>query len=243
MKFARALLLLVAFQAEIRVKAVGLQETLWKPPGCSGQSVDCHAEVGSKKLEIKSEDGIFAFAAGALIERKNKQWKLLRGAVRTSGAAISTVYGAISKYDGEAWVLAEDDERIVVRAVSGSVQFTTRSGQDLEIPQGFEVWIGGLDAQGRNVHGVPAMIPVEDHLHRWVAMDSLSKDDLKHKVSGLRELWKNREEIAAELYGRVSRRNLASVAEKEARQAEKARAARAQRDEYRRLLHRTAFEK
>lgn len=134
MKFARVLLLLAAFQMEIRVRAGSVSEPLWRPAGCAGEKSDCNAEVGSKKLQIKTGEGHFDASAGALLERKSELWKILRGTVRVKNADVATIYGRLQASEGEFWILAGKD-RVTVRAAEGSARFATRDGRVLEIPE------------------------------------------------------------------------------------------------------------
>lgn len=241
MKFARLLLLFAAFQLEIRVRAGA--DALWEPSGCAKSKTECHVQAGADALKVKIGEGQLDAAPGSILERKTGEWKVMTGSARVHDAAVATIYGKLEKNEGEAWIVAEAADRVVVRAVEGSAHFRGRDGKVLEIPEGLELWIGSLDMNGESSHGVPAEISVEDHLRHWARLDSLSKDQLKANVAELRERWKGRELVASELYGEVSKRRLASVAAAEEAERKRKSDARAARDGDRRRLFSTAFEK
>lgn len=243
MMWARLLLLLAAFQLEVRVRANSDAEPLWHPEGCAKSKTECHVQVGTLSLPLPSVEGRIDAAADSIFEGKRGAWKILKGAVRVRETELETVYGRLEKGAHEAWILAEANDRVVVRAVDGVLHFKTRDDRVLEVPEGLELWIGSVDGNGRSLHGVPTEIPVSDHLRRWARMDRLSPSKLKELTVDLRERWKGRELVASALYDQVAKRRLASVAEAERAEAKKREDAKQERDHYRRMLHRTAFEK
>lgn len=218
MKWMRWALVLAAFQMEVRVKAH--PESLSWPEGCLTGTGECSVKTGTATLELKSGKGRLTFAAGALVDRKGSAWKLMRGIARATNADLVSVYGTLSPSE-EAWLVDEGRDRLTVRAVEGAARFVLRDGRELEIPEGFEVWVGPLNADARNIHGVPAPIPVEDHLKKISTMDRPSEEQLRARVKALKTRWKDRHETASVLYDDISKRRLASV-EEEARK-EKAR--------------------
>lgn len=244
MTIARLLLLIAAFQIEVRVRASAVDEALWRPAGCESRAGDCVVQAGSARLGLGPTAARIDAAPGATLERKTTDWKLLTGVVRSRGAAVHTIYGELRAGDDrEAWILAEDADRVTVRAVRGSAEFRGRDGAVLEIPEGFEIWVGALDRGGETLHGVPAEIPVADHLRRWAGMDRLTKEALKAQAAELRVLWRDRQLTGSALYDEVAKRRLAGEAEAERLEAARRKAVRDRRAEDRRLLFRTAFEK
>ena len=58
MKLARVLLLLAAFQLEVRVRASSATESLWQPEGCAKTNAECHVQAGTVALRLKIEGGL-----------------------------------------------------------------------------------------------------------------------------------------------------------------------------------------
>lgn len=240
MKWLRVFLVLAAFQMEVRVKAHMSPESLSEPEGCLSGTGECHVKTGTAVLQLKRGGGVLTVASGTILERKDETWKLLQGALRAKNADAVSVYGVL-KPSSEAWLIDDGSGRLTVRAVAGASRFVLRDGREIEVPEGFEVWIGGLGAGKRNLHGVPSPIPVEDHLKRLAAMDRLSGDDLRAEMKALKTRWQDRHEAAAALYDGIAKRGLASAEESERKERARRQAQDDEKKKYRQMLYDRAF--
>ncbi|MBX2986541.1 MAG: hypothetical protein KF802_01470 [Bdellovibrionaceae bacterium] len=246
MKFARLLIFILAFQVNLRVKAVSDATPVGDPENCWTQAEGrCDVQAGRRPLRLKSA-GLELWAEGeSLLSRDSTQWRFLKGSVRASGektSELSFPQGKLLSQGGEFWIL-EDGPRFVARAVRGSLRVEVRDGRELNVPEGLEVWIGPMSTSGQIAHGVPTLIPLEDHLKRWSRLGDLPREKFVQEAKELKERWKGREQSSSDLYQRVADRHLASIAEEKEKKAERERRQKAERDRFRRLLYERAFER
>ncbi|HRO66979.1 MAG TPA: hypothetical protein PL182_05395, partial [Pseudobdellovibrionaceae bacterium] len=113
----------------------------------------------------------------------------------------------------------------------------------LELPDGLELWVGPQNRFGSFTHGVPSLIPVEDHLRRWSRLDDVSKEEFVRQARLLKSKWKDRQAVASVLYERVAERHLASIEEEKESLRRRQEKESAQKERFRRLLYHKAFER
>lgn len=243
----RWLMFLAAFQMEMRVRAGGPVGPIGTPEKCwTTQEGSCSVQAGSASLHLKNSEIDLWGGGESLFSREGKNWRFLKGNVRATvphQAELNFPYGKVKTADGEFWIVEDDENRFVVRAVRGAATVVTRDGRNLEIPEGLELWVGPLSSNGISTYGVPSLIPVEDHLRLWSELKDLPKDKFVLEARELRERWKGRQSVAAVLYDRVAQRHLASVEEQKRLNGEKAKAKAEEREKFRKLLYERAFQR
>lgn len=223
----RLALFAMAFQLEVRVNA-SIQD-----------SQDTVALVQGATARVQ-------LLPSTLFEKKSPEiGRLVQGTLRAvcnDAWTLQTVFGEATLTEGEFWALTRSGE-ILFRAVRGDLRLRLRDGGSLDLPEGFQAWIGGIGADGKSLHGVPEPIPVREHLALWSRVHDGDKESFRKDVLALKERWKTQTERAAQLYEKVVLRHVASA---EAREAEELRARRERQrrqNEIRDLYRRKLFER
>lgn len=242
----KVLVFLLAFQIDVRVRANFMDQPLGEPASCwKTQEGPCSVQAGKKPLVLKSENLELWAEGDSFFERDGGEWKLLKGAVRgrtERAASLRFPFGEVKSQGGEFWII-ESEAKFVIRSVSQGVHIQTKDGRLLELPEGLELWVGPQDRLGAFTHGVPSLIPIEDHLRRWSRLNDLSKEEFTHQAQLLNSKWKNRQAIASALYEKVAERHLASIEEEQAASRRRQEKENAQRERFRKLLYHKAFER
>ena len=130
-----------------------------------------------------------------------------------------------------------------MRAIDEDLKVKMKDQKILDVPAGFEVWVGRLETNGASQHGLPKQISIADHLIRWAHLEPGEKETQIERANRLKALWKDRAEMGAELYTQVIDRQLASEQEVLRKEQQRKEALRRQRAAERQLLFSTAFEK
>ncbi len=243
MKWIRLFLMLLAFQTQVRVRADSVHSlTFWDPPSCRESKEDCRVQAGAAKLSLPVGRGQLDVARDSLLERKEGHWKLLKGTARLKKGRLECIDGSVET-NGEAWILDEGGEQVVVRAIDEDLKVKMKDQKILDVPAGFEVWVGRLETNGASEHGLPKQISIADQLIRWAHLEPGEKETQIERANRLKALWKDRAEMGAELYTQVIDRQLASEQEVLRKEQQRKEALRRQRAAERQLLFSTAFEK
>lgn len=245
MKWLQFIAVFIAFQVEIHVKASSPSDegVLFRPESCLRGKEDCEVKVGADSFVLPGERGELKAAPAALLSRFEGHWKLMRGVVRVREREIDFAFGKILKGSQEVWILDTGGDQVTLRAVAGPSEILLKDGRQVEIPQGFEIWVGSISSDGKNSYGVPTEIHIVDHLQRWAKMDHLNREKLEEGMKELSALWKDRPQIASHLYQSVIDRQIASVQEEQRVLAKRRKSQEMEQESYRRLLRQTAFEK
>lgn len=240
------LLFLLAFQMDVRVRANLADKPFAKPEGCWLSGVgECVVQTGKQPLFIQSKSFELWAGGDSVLERGPASWKVLKGSVRTKSehpVVIQFPFGEVSAEQGEFWII-DRDSRFVVRSIHSESKVKTLEGKVIQVPEGLEIWIGNLNVVGRAVHGVPSLVPLEDHLKRWRDLARPSKSEMSAMAKSLKQRWSRRAELAATLYQKTADRELASIAEGERRKKAAEERERAEKERFRRLLFEKAFER
>ncbi|MBX3040235.1 MAG: hypothetical protein KF789_05935 [Bdellovibrionaceae bacterium] len=242
----KILVFLLAFQINVKVRANFMDQPMGEPAQCwQKQEGSCSVQAGKKPLVLKTEILEMWAEGDSFLERESTGWKLLKGSVRGQNekpASLGFPFGEVKSESGEFWII-DSGSRFLIRAVSESLRIHTKDGRILELPEGLEVWVGPQSLQGSFTHGVPALIPVDDHLRRWNQLNDLSKEEFIRQAQLLKMKWKDRQVVASALYEKVAERHIASAAEEEATVRRRQEKENAQRERFRKLLYHKAFER
>jgi len=190
--FLQLLIFVICFQLEVRVKAT-----------------ESKAPVKAGVLP----GGILQNEGDGLVLMKGIAWFNQSGTVQ-----VRTLYGHAKGKFANFWLLY-DGEKILVRNIKGSLQFEMRDQSIVEIPEGFQIWVGPIDATAKSTHGVLEPIPLKEHLALWSQVYSGDKKSFLKAAQELKEDWANVVEKSAVFYRTSVERELANIANEKERQA------------------------
>lgn len=215
-KWGHVFLFLLAFQMEVRVRAAG--DSIQLPEGCLKTKESCAVQSVTSPFRFKKDDvKIHATAGSTLSRQSDHQWKFIKGALwveQGSGLEIETLYGSLKAFQGEYWVV-EQSQRLLVRNVSAALKVNLRDGTELNVPEGFEFWMGGLNSEGKSEFGMIEPIKVASHLRLWNDLFEGDKEQFKEAVRHQKENWGDLAEKSGNFYKALVQREVASIAEQE----------------------------
>lgn len=228
---------LLAFQIEIRVKAIGHNAVLEVPRGCLlEQTGPCLAQTPSGRplnLSLKSSSDSSAqmlLAGETLVTRDSfGQYRFEEGAVRVEGDfakaqpfRLDFLHGKIIASSGAFSVRTQGSlkkekasGRVWVSNESADLHLVLRSGQTLELPSGFEVWVDGLNSNSQQDIGMiqPWDLKAQLKLINRFSLGSRSRRlVLAAKLKPIAELALVQ---ATQIYQRVAERHIASMEEQD----------------------------
>lgn len=239
----RFFIFILAFQMEVRVRASN--ELLLQPTACLDKIEACAIQVVGRGFTFKKGSVSLNASTDSLLVRTSlNNWKLVKGSLwveKGKGLEISTVYGDIKASQGQYWVL-ERGTQVVVRNVSSDVVITLRDGKVLELPEGFEFWMAGINAQGASEYGMIRPIDMKEHLPLWNSLYKGSKENFVKEVVQLRESWGDMVEKSSALYQAIVTRKIASQMEQQIRAEQAKEQMRKQRAAVRELYRKKVFE-
>lgn len=244
-RFFQLLIFILSFQMEVRVRAE--QGALQQPGGCLKKleaACALQASVGGFHLETE-EQRLHAVSGSSLVRLSEKHWKFMKGALwveKSSTATVETLYAEFAAPQGEYWLL-EKDARIQVRNINAELQVKLRDGRVLEVPPGFEFWIGPINTQGKNDYGMIQPIVLKDHLVLWNSLYRKDKESFRKEALALKENWGDLVDKSARLYRAVVDREIASVQQQEKALALKKARQEAKNQEIKRLYYEKVFER
>lgn len=232
-KWIRLVLFLLAFQMEVRVRASG--DIFEQPAECLKSKELCSIQVGGAGLHL-TQDGLKLHAdKGAVLSRLSKdKWSYVKGSLwveESRHISIETLYGVLKSEGGQYWVFEKDD-KIWIRNVNSELVVTLRDGKILDVPEGFEFWIAGVNSKGRSDYGMIKPVDMKDHITRWNALYRGTKAEFVKDLEKLRKNWGDLAQKSGLIYETLTRRELASV---EARQLEIEKKKQRQAEELRQL--------
>lgn len=210
------LIFLLAFQVEVRVRASG--GVLQQPPTCLKTQETCAIQVTHESFHLIDENlKIHAREGATLMRLSENQWRFVKGAVwieKGPHLEIETLYGSIRASQGQYWLIEQGDQ-VLVRNMNADLKVTLRDGKKLEVPEGFEFWIAGLNSKGKSEFGMVQPVDMKKHLPLWNSLYRGTKDAFINEVTQLRESWGDLAEKSSSLYKKVAERQIASAEEKQ----------------------------
>lgn len=229
-KLVHIFLFVAAFQMEVRVRAAG--DILEQPASCFKTPETCAVQVLSPGFHVQDKNKKIHAAAGSTVMRlAEEQWRLIKGTlwVEKGTLQVQTPYADLQARKGQYWVLSKED-RIWVRNMDADLILTLRDGKTLQLPEGFEVWVAGLDSQGRTDHGMIQPLNIKEHLPLWSSLYVGSKENFRKEVLGFKKYWGDLTAKSAAIYRDIVVREIAAteaaqkaVELKKQRQAEETR--------------------
>jgi hypothetical protein len=241
-KFFQFFLFLMAFQLEVRVRASG--DLLQSPDGCLKSKEFCSIQATHENFHYKTSSLNLHMGASSVMQRSsNDTWKLVSGYAwiqQGKSLTLETLFATMKAPTGEYWVIDKGD-RIIVRNVNADLTVEFRDGKKLQVPEGFEFWVGGLNTLGKSEYGMIEPINIKDHLSLWKNLFQGSKEDFVAAVQKQKHQWGDLVEKSSEIYRASADRQIASVQNAEKRRVEKARQEEAQRQKVRQLFYERTF--
>lgn len=226
---------LLAFQIEIRVKALGHEALFQVPGGCLQQAGPCLAQTRGHSMNLslrKSSDpkGQILLAQETLVSRDSHgQYRFEEGAVRVEGDfsraqpfSLDFLHGKIFAGSGSFSIRTQsrpkqgrNSGRVWVSNESADLRLVLRSGQTLDLPAGFEVWVDGLNSSAQQELGMiqPWDLKVQiKFMNRFSLGPKSRRVELAAKLKPISELAMSQ---ATQIYQKVAERHIASMDEQE----------------------------
>lgn len=211
----RLFLFLIAFQLEVRVRASG--EVLQQPDSCLKDKSACAIQVVGDSFKFtRGSLKLVAAQDSTLARIRTKVWRFIKGTLwvqESDGLKVETVFGSLSADRGQFWVL-DQGSNVLVRNVDSDLKIHLRDGKRLELPEGFEVWISGINSRGQTEYGVLRPIDIKAHLPVWNSLYEGSKEEFIRDVTKTKEFWGDLAEKSSRIYSGLVQRELASYQEK-----------------------------
>lgn len=228
----------------IEIKVRALPGVLQKPENCLKSELPCtigttknvfnyalgevYLDLDRDTIVTKLNDRSFEFIKGTvrILSQKTTEWKV----------GTATIQGQLGEY----W-LFENHGKIWVRSILGSCE--ARFGnQKVQIPEGFELWLGGTDSEGHKVYSVPQVFSISDHLKNWSRLKHEPKKDFLERVENLKMIYKNNVELSSQIYKEVALRHLASEEKRKAMEENKRKEKILEQERLRRTYFQKVFE-
>jgi hypothetical protein len=245
-RFAHVLLFLAAFQIEVRVRAS--ESAMTYPENCLGKTVPCSFKVTEDKWSFESGNVKLSAGSNAILtaeDIKSKEWKLISGTLWVQNGPsvkIRTAFAQAEGSSGQYWVFADKDGRVVFRNISSKLIVTFKDQTKMEIPRGFEVWVGNVNSQAKTEHGMIEPINLKEHLKAWYELYPGKREQFVSEVQDLKDQWSDLIEQSGDIYKKVAERELAALDDKKRAQLEIQRKKEEERLRIRAEFHKRVFD-
>jgi hypothetical protein len=189
------------FTIDVRVRASN--EFHERPAGCLKNKTVCALQTKNDSFHLVNLQTEFHLGPKTLVLRNSpEQIEFINGtfwAQKFNKMTVKTLFGEVISESGPFWVLG-DQQKIWVRNVNADLKIQLRDGHSLELPQGFQIWISGMDDKGHSTTGIPEMIPVEDHIRLWSFLYQGNRQDFLSEVRDIKWTWGSLPERSSQLY-------------------------------------------
>lgn len=216
-----------------------LEALVTLPVGCLDKKQACAIKTQEAvfKSPVVGPTGLVLFENSSLFRDSTGYVFFLNGVLRAKSEKneqIRSVFVDVS-YLGEVFLKSEADQ-ILIRNMSGVVKLVLRDHTELNLPQGMEIWVAGLDRNKKSIYGVVRKIDLVDHIRLWSRYYEGTKQEFKDEVSEFKIRWKKAQEAEANLY-----RDVASEAQRSYEKSEAAKLARAKKEEQQKKIMRARY--
>lgn len=221
-KFWHLFLFLAAFQMEVRVRAS--EASLSFPENCLGKVSPCSFKVMTDKWSYEAGNVKFRAPIATILTENSaeKEWNLVAGTLWVQNAPsikIKTISAEAEGSSGQYWVFSEKG-RFVFRNITAKLILTFKDHTKMEIPRGFEVWVGDVDSEAKVEHGMIAAVDLKRHLKSWYALYPGDRQQFVSEVQDLKDQWADLVEQGGDIYKKVAERKLAALDDEKRRQVE-----------------------
>ena len=219
-KIFRILIFIIFFQAEIHVRAAG--DLIQEPAACMKGKETCALHVvGRAYHHMKNGVNFHAAEGSTVVRNTDHNWNFVAGRVWIEDGddlEFQSVYATLKTGFGQYWIIDQND-RILIRNMSSDLKVTLRDGRQLELPEGFEVWISGLNSDGKTEYGMVKPIEMKEHIALWGGLYNGNKKSFKRDLLRFKERWGNLPEKSSQIYRALVDRKVASDKEEQAARA------------------------
>lgn len=156
------------------------------------------------------------FLQGSLYSESGGVWTLARGGIRVHSVADGKIVTLFAEVEvagkkGEFWVLTQEERTVVKNISNKHLNIRARDGREFSIPEGFEVWIGGIDTQGRSDIGVIREMDMKTHLKLLAQVYKGTKKEFYKEIDQLKQQWPQKISKGRDIQLAVVQRAVASV--------------------------------
>lgn len=243
-KLVQVLIFLLAFQMEIRVRASN--NSTQQPSDCLNSKNSCSVQAGADVLHLEREGvSLHAVESSVLSRISEDLWRFVKGTVwieKANRISFETVYGKLTAKQGQYWII-EEDSRLVIRNMNADLEIVFRDGKKLSLPEGFEVWIAGMNSKGVSEFGMIQPMNMKDHLPLWNSLYRGSKADFIKQVMACREQWGDITDKSSALYKELALRKIASIREQKENDRLKAQRIKSEKQKIKTLYYQKVFER
>lgn len=215
-KLSRLILFLLAFQMEVRVRASG--DLLQEPEACLKSQQSCAIHVLGTGFHLQKKSLVLHATEGSTLMRlSQKNWKLIKGTLwveKANSVEVETAYASVKSAGGQYWLLQKNDQ-VIIRNINAELEVTLRDGKKLEVPEGFEFWVSGINSKGLSEYGMIHPISLKEHLVLWNSLYVGGKANFLKEAQSLKEDWGGLTEKSSDLYQIIIKRKMASIAEQD----------------------------
>lgn len=218
----------VKVNAQDYVQLLPDNKVIEEPEDCILKSSVCAIKTHwNRKFELQVGSSLVIIDGRSIVLRTGSDSiRLVRGGVwvRAIGKfRIVTEYGIIKGQDGEMWVRRKNN-KVYAKATFHDLQMKPKGGHNiLDLPTGFQNWLGPVDQRGAATTGMPSPIDFEDHIIRWARLFPGTAKEFTRKVRQLQKVWSDAVYSAGPFHADFVNRQLATAAEQERIEAERLR--------------------
>lgn len=209
-----------------------------------------YLQLATETLLLREAQGKIRFEEGALrVEGEYPSGKIfelnfLHGTLRAKSGAFSIRNYASSSQKASAQKksnAASSPGRFLIANETAELTIVLRSGQTLDLPAGFEVWIGNLNNFGLQDYGMVQPWNWQNQVRLLNRFNMGTKDQRLEQGRLLKPISDLANQQAFQIYQKVADRHIASLAEQERRMEEKKQAERQARERLRQLFFDRTF--
>lgn len=226
------ILFLLFFQIEVRVKAIPNSDE----------------KVSATVSPFHFQGGILKYHLGkgsSMVVKGQSELTLITGYVwieKSSQIKVNTPYGFVQSSKGGFWVFSEKNQ-YRVRNIDSDAKVVLKDETSYEVPEGFEVWFSGMNADGSSAKGMIEPVNISNHLKYWNQLYLGTKDGFKAEVSELKSRWKGIADTSSDLYVKVVERQLSSVDEQRQRKKQREIQSIQEKNQLKRKFYENTFSK
>lgn len=237
-------LFMAAFQMEVRVRAS--EPSVSMPDSCVGRLFPCSFKVNSDKWSYTAGAIRLHASVESILSEIDKgvEWKLIDGTLWVENAPsmkVKTLASQAEGSNGTYWVIAEKS-RVVYRNISSKLIITFIDESQIEVPKGFEVWVGSVNSESIVEHGMVEPIDLKTHLKSWYELYPGKRQQFISEVQDLKDQWSDLIEKSGDMYKRIAERKIAALEEVQNQKIEKKRRQAVERQRIRTEFHKRVFE-
>lgn len=212
-------LFFLAFQIEVRVRASG-DQLIQEPQFCLEKADVCALSSYKEPFHFSGKGAEWHLErASAVVRHSLSSIELVKGKIWVNkvgdGFSLKTIYGEIVSEDGGGFFVEQTNAKIIVKNLDARMKVNLRGGKVLEVPEGFETWLGPVNSLGFSSTGVVQPVEIKVIAAELGPLFIGGSKKFASQLSYYRDRWGDLEQRSAKLYKEVVLRELASISQKE----------------------------